>query len=188
MAYALEQPRHRVADDRRAQVADVHLLRDVRPRVVDDDALGPVGARHAELQVGGERARLLLEEALREREVDEPRPRDFDALADVRHVELRDDGLRDLTGRALERLGEPHREVGLVVRPLGAANHRVRARELRTERGDDGRRQTLGQWQTGVGHESFSRRAGPIVSGRRAIWATAARPCDALRPLHKGRV
>ena len=39
VAQPLQQPHRRVADDRRAQVPDVHLLGRVRRRVVDDDRL-----------------------------------------------------------------------------------------------------------------------------------------------------
>ena len=56
----LEQPRERVADDRRAQVADVHLLGDVRRRVVDDDAspvLRPRGDAEAVVARDAPRAR-----------------------------------------------------------------------------------------------------------------------------------
>ena len=73
--------RERVADDRRAQVADVHLLGDVRRRVVDDHLVALRGQRHAEPRVAGESERLALEEVAREREVDEAGARDLDALA-----------------------------------------------------------------------------------------------------------
>ena len=53
VADGLEQPHQGVADDRRAEVPDVHLLGDVRRRVVDDDALGMRGAGDAEALVGG---------------------------------------------------------------------------------------------------------------------------------------
>ena len=58
----LEQPRERVADDRRAQMPDVHLLRDVRRRVVDDDAFFVDGARDAEALVACDVLQCALEE------------------------------------------------------------------------------------------------------------------------------
>ena len=56
-----EEPEHagqRVADERAAQVADVHLLGHVGRRVVDDDRLGVRRRRHAQPRVGGQRRHL----------------------------------------------------------------------------------------------------------------------------------
>ena len=58
----LEQPRERVADDRRAQMPDVHLLRDVRRRVVDDDAFFVDGPRDAEALVACDVLQCAFEE------------------------------------------------------------------------------------------------------------------------------
>ena len=147
----------RVADDRRAQVADVHLLRDVRGRVVDDHRVALRGKRHAEPRVAGERERLALEKVARERDVDEAGARDLDALADALQVELRDDRRGDLARRPLERLAEAHREIGLVVGALGAADHRIDARAVGAEFGYDGIAEPLGQDVPRVCHLSFAR-------------------------------
>ena len=47
--------RERIADHRAAEMTDVHLLRDVRVRVVDHDALGRIRERNAETVTRGER-------------------------------------------------------------------------------------------------------------------------------------
>ena len=72
----LEHARERVADDRAAQVPDVHLLGDVRRRVVDDDRLRRGGRRDAEARVGRGIARRRARGSVGvEREVDEARRR-----------------------------------------------------------------------------------------------------------------
>ena len=58
VAEALEDSAERVADDRRAEVAHVHLFRDVRGRVVDDHFVAVLRDGHAEPPVARERAPL----------------------------------------------------------------------------------------------------------------------------------
>ena len=73
-----QEPEHagqRVADQRAAQVADVHLLGHVRGRVVDHDRLGVRRCGHAEPGVGGERRHLRRDELVGQRQVDEARAR-----------------------------------------------------------------------------------------------------------------
>ncbi len=152
VAERLEDAGERIADDRAAQVADVHLLRDVRRRVVDDHLVARRGKRHAEPRVAGERERLAREEVARERDVDEAGARDLDALGDAVQVELRDDGRRDLARCALERLGEAHREVRLVVGALRAADHRIDARMVGAECRHHGGSEPLVEDISRIGH------------------------------------
>ena len=77
-----EHARERVADDRAAEVADVHLLGDVRRRVIDDDRLRHGGRDDAEPFVGRERAGRAREECVGERHVDEAGAGDLDLPGD----------------------------------------------------------------------------------------------------------
>ncbi len=134
-----KQARERVADDRRAQMADMHLLRDVRRRVVDDDALLVGGERHAETVVACDAQQRALEERGLEREIDETGPGDFDSLRYVGEIACGDDRFGNLARRALQRFREPHRQVGLEVRALRASNHCIDVVMLGAERLHDGR-------------------------------------------------
>jgi hypothetical protein len=138
VARELEHARERVADDRRAQMADVHLLRDVRRGVIDDDAILDGRERHAEALVAGNRLEAALEERRLQREVEEARPCDLDALANVGEVGRGDDGLRDLPRRPLQRFREPHRKIGLKICALGAAHRCADGRVLGAESFADG--------------------------------------------------
>ena len=77
-----EHPHQRVADHRRPQVADVHLLGDVGRRVVDDDRARstPRPARRADRRARS-RPSSRGEEVVVEREVDETRAGDLDRAA-----------------------------------------------------------------------------------------------------------
>jgi len=116
----------------------VHLFRDVRRRVVDDDALFRGRERHAEALVARYFFERAFEECGLEREVDEPGAGDLDAVGNVREVDSRDDGFGDLAWRTLQRFREAHRQVGLEVGALGPADHRVDGRVLGAEGFADG--------------------------------------------------
>ncbi len=90
--------------------------------------------RHAEPLVGRERRDALLERGRFQREVDEARARDLDAVAQRGEIGRRDDGRRDLARRLAQRLRKPHREIRLIVGALGAAHHRIDAGMLCPER------------------------------------------------------
>ena len=96
VTHELEHARESVADDRGAYVAHVHLLRDVRRGVVDNDAIDPCGPRHAKPFVGRARRDALLEYCGLQREVDEARARDLDAVAQRTEIGRGDDRCRDL--------------------------------------------------------------------------------------------
>ncbi len=125
------EPRHArqaIADDRRAQVADVHRLGDVRAAEVDHHHGRRLRQGHAEARgVGVERAESVGQELRPQAEIDEPRARDLRRRADrgqggfgvERGHDLRRQGAR--IGPA--RLGEGHGGVGLVI-----AEPRIRRR------------------------------------------------------------
>ena len=78
MTEKAEDPAERIADDRAAEVADVHLLGDVRRRVVDDDPASVSGLWDREPRIGRHLGERALEQRPVECEVEEPRTRDLD--------------------------------------------------------------------------------------------------------------
>ncbi len=113
-----QEPTDRVADDRRAEVSDVHLLGDVRARVVDDDLLGRVDLLDAEALV-----REVVREPRRdpgwlEAQVHEPRPGDLRRRDGLVLRERFGEGRSDLPWRLLQLLRQRHRRVDLVVAVL----------------------------------------------------------------------
>jgi uncharacterized protein (TIGR02996 family) len=142
-----EQPRQGVADDRAPEVPDVHLLRDVRGRVVDDHALRRIGHGHAEPSVAQHRGGRALDEGVGERDVQKPRARDLD-LGDRSIAGQRSgDRLGHRAWVLAEALAEPHGQVRLHVRVRRRAEEWIFARELGAERlleGDTKERQEGG--------------------------------------------
>ncbi|CAO0835925.1 hypothetical protein SMICM17S_05673 [Streptomyces microflavus] len=152
LAGELQDPDHRVTDDRRPQVADVHLLGHVRLGVVDDRGPGRRVHRHAEaaLGVGGPGGQRLDDRPVRERDVEEAGAGDLDVLDQLTRREGGGDLACQLPGVALELLGERQDAVGLEVGPVASAQQRVRGagirqscrqgvRQLLLERGSEGR-------------------------------------------------
>src|SRR5260221_9308858 len=78
----------RVADHRRPQMPDVHLLGDVRCRIVDRDDLWRVGLWHAEPLIGPHRTGLRGDPRIAQRQVDEARSADLDARENVVGIEV----------------------------------------------------------------------------------------------------
>ncbi len=142
VADELEQAHQAVADDRAAQVADVHLLGHVRRRIVDYCRLGDLGGAYAEVAVGGGLDDLARQEGFGEGEVDEARPGHLDRTA---HPYQRTGG-HDLFGQftrvAANLLGQGERTVGLGVGPVAGPHHWI-----------DG-----GRFQTGDTGEGFAKR------------------------------
>ena len=139
----------RVADHRRAQVADVHLLGDVRRRVVDDDRALRRRLRHAEAVVGRDAAELAGEEVVVEREVHEARPGDLELLATPSSAAGVDDRLGDLARVARRSLGERERPVDLGVGAIRRPHDRIHTvpPAISAKTGRAGRRRCQG-----VGH------------------------------------
>ena len=101
----------------------MHLLGDVRRRVVDDDPLGRLRG-DAQPLVGGDAGERRREERVVDAEVDEARPGDLRR----RHpgqVGRGEDRLGDFTRVAPELLREGQRPVGLCVGAVGEPHHRI---------------------------------------------------------------
>lgn len=85
-----------ISDDRRAQVPDVHLFRDVRRAVVDDDTLRGRSKRDAEPVVTEHRRQVRRQILGPDREVDETHPCQLGGKADVLDLEVAEQLLCDL--------------------------------------------------------------------------------------------
>lgn len=120
-----EQPDGAVADDRRTQVADVHLLRGVRPGVVDDHPLGGTGARHAQPCVRAHRGGQSAGGVLTDRQIDVSRPGDLDARAQIGDLQPGDHLVRELPRIAAHPACPGERAFGLEVSSLRRAQHRI---------------------------------------------------------------
>ena len=153
VAHELQHPDERVADHRGAEVTGVHLLGDIRRRVVDHDPL-LLGVRFdAEAIVAGDGGELCSEPLGREGDVDEPRSGHLEL---ARHAVQRagvDHPLGDLARVGADRLGQRQSAVDLGVGTVARAHRGVRGStgdlgEHRCEqRGDGGNR---------VGHQPHS--------------------------------
>ena len=120
----LEHPHERVADDRRAEVPDVHLLGHVRRRVVDDDPLGIVASGTPSRSSAATSATSAPTKVV-ERQVDEARPGDLGPWRRRRGRRR-----RAPPGPPRGVAAEPwrgQRAVGLGVGTVGRAHHRVDA-------------------------------------------------------------
>ena len=153
VAEPFEQADNGIAEDRRAQVADVHLLGGVRRRVVDDDRLGCCGARDAEALVGADLCQQSAECRLGQGQVDEAGAGDLGARAEVREVSAVKDGRRDIS-RALAQPAGPvpgRRQPGS--RRAASAERRGQ-RPARRRR----RRRLVGGWRAALSDLAWSSR------------------------------
>ncbi len=105
----------RVADDGRANVADVHRLGHVGGRVVDHVRPRLFGRLDAQPIAVQRRADGAGEPLGFDAQVDEAGPGDLRRLAEVVDVELRHDFGRHIARRSAQALAQRHGEVGLVV-------------------------------------------------------------------------
>ena len=122
----LQDPHQRVPDNSAAQVADVHLLGDVRLRVVDDRDGAGIGCRNAEPRVAAPAVQLLPDRLVGNGEVKEAR---------TRHLAVRDQVIVSQPGSDLRRqlarvrpqgLGQRQHAVGLKVGVVGGSDLGVR--------------------------------------------------------------
>ena len=123
VARRTEQPPQRIADDRRAQVADMHRLGDVGTAIVEDHGLCRLRL-DAEPLVFRQAIEVRGEEFIGQRKVHEPRPRQryVAQFAGVLRQQLPANLFRDFPGIAFERLRHGERAIGLElpeVRPIG---------------------------------------------------------------------
>jgi hypothetical protein len=119
VAEELEQPRRGVADDRRPQVAGVHLLGRVGRGVVDHDGLRPRRPRRLD-RAGHEGG----DQRVVDGEVDEARAGDGRGGQPVQRG-AGDDVRGDLPWRAPQRTGQPQGGIALEVGTLRAPDHRI---------------------------------------------------------------
>jgi hypothetical protein len=112
-------------------VPDVHLLGDVRRRVVDDDAAALLGDVDPEPLAGQAQPELAPHGAVRGGDVEEAGPGDLDVRdRSVGAVQRLRQLAGQLGGARLHALRGGERDVGLEVGAVRAAHERVRAREL----------------------------------------------------------
>ncbi len=148
----LEHPHQRVADHRGAEVAGVHLLRNVRCGVVDDDLAVRADRMDADAIIRRDHIQLLRQESVVERQVDEARPGDLDAAAHAAEHTGVDHLLCDLAWVRPDLLGQRQGTVDLCVGTLGGPDHRIDV--LVGTPGDLGEhgRQQVGDDRDRVGH------------------------------------
>ena len=180
VAEEVHDARDRVANNRRAQVPNVHLLGDIWRGVLDDDVLRASQRRNPQPLVGKQQIRLARYPVVTQDEVDEARAADLGGDAEVGHVEL----FGQLGGHdawwAAEALAERQRDVGLVVGELGWPDQRVGVGFLVAERGHERLSHPLREELLWIGHATILLAAGyqpwrPLAAGRRAASSAAGR-------------
>ena len=180
-----EEPEHageRVADERAAQVSDVHLLGDIRRRVVDDHRGGVGNQLDAQAPVRRKCRHLAGEEVVGQRQVDEPGPADLDLGADVVEGGRRHHLLGHLARRPADLLAQGQGAVRLEVGAVGGPQHRVGP----GPNGVEGGLQPLEEDAGGVGHPSFSHARTAPEPGCRDL-SPPVRPCPRRASRSDGR-
>ena len=124
VAELLQGAGQRVADHRRPQVTDVHLLGQVGRGVVDGDVLAAL-ERYAEARVGGHRLDRGRQPLVGEGDVEEAGTAHLHRLGDAVQVELGGHLGGHLPRWHPDLLGEGEWRVGLQVRELGRSQHGV---------------------------------------------------------------
>ncbi len=120
LAAKFERANHGIADDRAAQVPDVHFLGEVGRGVIHHYGLRLFARRDAEPRIGRGGLHARGEEGRREVDVDEAGAGDLEPLDHAGTVEGRDDAPGELARIRSHALRRAHRAVGLVVAELGA--------------------------------------------------------------------
>ena len=113
VAERFENTRHGIADDGAAQVVYLHLLGEIRVRIVDDHAL----TRRCLNEGFGQ---CPAQQGVVDRQADETRARDCTGAGDAFEVRRLDQRRCKVARFAAQALGRRHRAVGLVVAELGA--------------------------------------------------------------------
>jgi hypothetical protein len=104
-----------VAEDRAADMADMHRLGDIRGAEIDEDFLGLGRAGDAEPGVGGEGGNGGGDEGIFETEVHEPGSGDLGGGGEAGDIELREDVGGELARVGFFLLGQNHGGVRLIV-------------------------------------------------------------------------
>lgn len=117
IAAGTEQSLQAVADDRRAQMPDMHRLGDIRTAKIDDDPAGRWAREKAGLRVSGQRFHPRIERARSDNQVQEAGASDLDLRGADRIDRLigRNDALGDLARRLPHRFGRRHAIITLKI-------------------------------------------------------------------------
>ncbi len=87
MAEKFQRTHRRITNDGGADVAHMHLFRNVRRRVVDDDSLG-LGQLHAKARQTQRFPGMTGQPVVVKEDIDEARPGNFDFAGDAGQVEV----------------------------------------------------------------------------------------------------
>jgi hypothetical protein len=158
VAEEAERTGQRVADDGRADVADVHRLGDVGRGIIDDDRAGIFNGRDAEALVVDGLIELVSEPVIAEAEINEAGAGDFGRLAQIFELRGGNELSGDASRRLAELLAERHGEIGLVVAEFGVLGWADEVEQL----GDFGR----------VGHEGGQGRSKAVFERGEDIHAS----------------
>ena len=137
----------RVTNDGGAQVPDVHLLRHIWRRVVNDNGSGLVDHGNTRSLIIDHLEKLVRQEVGRESDVDKPGTGNLN-VRDAIEIKVRDNLLRHIAGWATENFGHRHDPVHLIVHSLRRAENGIGTRCHGVKR----RHETLLQGVVGGGH------------------------------------
>jgi len=182
VAAGFERTRERVANDRAAEMADVHLLRDVRRRVVDNNLLGGSAALEERFLALPRLDQKPGQSIVAHPHVDEAGAGDLDLGADIVDPERGEDGRGEVSGVLPERLGEVHHTVRLEVGSIRAANRGIEQRVLLgngAERRCCGCAKPPGQYGERVGHEARTVASGLPIRCQRTLDPRTNAPASA---------
>ena len=104
-----------VADHGRADVPDVHRLGHVRGGIVDQVGSRRGDRRNAQPRIGHRNSQPPGKPVVAEAEIDEARPGHLGRQTEGRHVQPRDDLLREFARRTAQPLAQRHDEISLVI-------------------------------------------------------------------------
>ena len=108
-------PRQRIAQNRRANVPDVHRLGRVGRTKINDDGAGPLRFLHQRQVAARQAAQRLGDGRDFEPEIQKARPGDFHRLAPLAHVQTGGHIRGQLARIELARLGQSHERIGLII-------------------------------------------------------------------------
>jgi hypothetical protein len=153
-AIGAEQPLQAVADDGRAQMADMHGLGDIGAAEIQHRGLAVSGFGRAETNLLRDRADARGQYSIRHVEIDEAGTGDLDLRENRIGLQARRDLFGDRARIDLRLLGGRQRAVALELREIGpvGALHQAQLgqQSLGGERGARDRRQFLGERDHGV--------------------------------------
>ncbi len=155
----LQRSRQAIADDRAAQVPDMHFLRQIRRGVVHDHGLRALGSFDPQAYVLMHAAKPRGQIFRAASQVDETRPRHHGALENLAQRQSGHDGCGNLPWIALDLACEPQRNVDLVVRMLRAPHGNLDRADSGAEQRLDGASNQPVQITRGIDHDQLSMRS-----------------------------